>query len=97
MVKNKNMLTRFGRQGNRVRVTHPFRVIKRQFGFNKVRYQGLEKDTAQLITLIALSNLWMARRLLMGVQAGVRLHSWKMPTNGLKRPVPKAEIPANPV
>jgi IS5 family transposase len=29
-------------------VEHPFRVIKRQFGFMKVRYRGLAKNTAQL-------------------------------------------------
>jgi len=44
------------------KVEHPFRVIKRQFGFTKVRYRGLVKNTAQLHTLFALSNLWMARR-----------------------------------
>ncbi len=32
----------------RARVEHPFRVIKCQFGFTKVRYQGLAKNTAQL-------------------------------------------------
>ncbi|MBN9374495.1 MAG: hypothetical protein J0I40_03695, partial [Cellulomonas sp.] len=36
-------------------------VIKRQFGHMKVRYRGLAKNTAQLHTLFALSNLWMAR------------------------------------
>jgi len=46
----------------RARVEHPFRVIKRQFGYVKVRYKGLAKNTAQVITLFALSNLWMARR-----------------------------------
>ncbi len=45
----------------RAKVEHPFRVIKRQFGFVKVRYRGLKKNTAQLTTLFALSNLWMAR------------------------------------
>ena len=43
-------------------------MIKCQFGFTKVRYKGLAKNTAQLITLFALSNLWMARRQLMGVR-----------------------------
>ena len=52
----------------RAKVEHPFRVLKRQFGFTKVRYRGLTKNTAQIITLFALSNLWMARRRLMGVQ-----------------------------
>ena len=53
----------------RAKVEHPFRVIKRQFGHVKVRYRGLEKNTAQLHTLFALSNLWMARRSLMGARA----------------------------
>jgi IS5 family transposase len=54
----------------RAKVEHPFRVIKRQFGHMKVRYRGLAKNTAQLHTLFALSNLWMARRrLLQGLQA----------------------------
>ena len=52
----------------RARVEHPFRVLKRQFGFTKVRYRGLKKNTAQIVTLFALSNLWMARRQLMGLQ-----------------------------
>ena len=45
----------------RAKVEHPFRVIKRQFGHVKVRYRGLVKNTAQLHTLFALSNLWMVR------------------------------------
>ncbi len=53
----------------RAKVEHPFRVIKRQFGFVKVRYRGLKKNTAQLITLFALSNLWMARGKSMGIGA----------------------------
>ena len=54
--------------GIRAKVEHPFRVIKRQFGYVKVRYRGLKKNTAQLVTLFALSNLWMVRGKLMGVQ-----------------------------
>ena len=49
----------------RAKVEHPFRVIKRQFGHNKARYRGLAKNTAQLMTLFALSNIWMVRRTLM--------------------------------
>ena len=52
----------------RAKVEHPFRVLKRQFGYTKVRYRGLAKNTAQLVTLFALSNLWMARRHLLGTQ-----------------------------
>jgi IS5 family transposase len=53
----------------RAKAEHPFRVIKRQFGHVKVRNRGLAKNTAQLHTLFALSNLWMARRHLLGVAA----------------------------
>jgi IS5 family transposase len=53
----------------RAKVEHPFQVIKRQFGHVKVRYRGLAKNTAQLHTLFALSNLWMARERLMGARA----------------------------
>lgn len=41
----------------RAKVEHPFRVIKRQFGYVKTRFRGLAKNTAQLVTLFALSNL----------------------------------------
>jgi IS5 family transposase len=54
--------------GIRAKVEHPFRVIKRQFGYVKVRYRGLKKNTAQLVTLFALSNLWMVRGKLMEMQ-----------------------------
>ena len=53
----------------RAKVEHPFRVLKQQFGFTKVRYRGLKKNTAQIFTLFALSNLWMARRQLMEASA----------------------------
>lgn len=53
----------------RAKVEHPFRVIKRQFGFVRIRYRGLKKNTAQIVTLFALSNLWMVRSKLMGARA----------------------------
>ena len=49
----------------RAKVEHAFRAINCQFGFAKVRYKGLTKNTAQLITLFTLFNLWMARRALL--------------------------------
>ena len=53
-------------------VEHPFRVIKQQFGFTKVRYRGLKKNTGQIVTLFALSNLWMARHRLLPAIGEVR-------------------------
>lgn len=55
----------------RAKVEHPFRVIKRQFGLMKLRFRGLAKNTAHVVTLFALSNLWMTRRRLMAM-ASVR-------------------------
>jgi IS5 family transposase len=49
----------------RAKVEHPFRVIKQQFGHMKARYRGLAKNGSHLVTLFALSNLWMARRTLL--------------------------------
>ena len=59
----------------RAKVEHPFRVIKRQFGHVKVRYRGLKKNTAQLSTLFALSNLWMARVKLLVLDGQIRPHA----------------------
>jgi IS5 family transposase len=56
----------------RAKVEHAFRVVKRQFGHTKVRYRGLAKNTAQLHTLFALTNLWLARRKLMALDRQVR-------------------------
>ncbi|PIN57572.1 transposase, partial [Pseudomonas syringae] len=49
----------------RAKVEHPFRVIKRQFGYTKVRFRGLAKNTAQQSTLFALSNLFLLLPLLL--------------------------------
>lgn len=56
----------------RAKVEHPFRVIKRQFGLTKVRFKGLAKNTAHVVTLFALSNLWMARKQLIALMGQVR-------------------------
>jgi IS5 family transposase len=47
--------------GIRARVEHPFRVIKRQFGYTRVRYRGLVKNAAQVMTLVGLANLYALR------------------------------------
>lgn len=46
----------------RAKVEHLFFVIKRVFGFAKVRYRGLEKNAQRLFVTCALANLFMARR-----------------------------------
>ena len=44
---------------------HLFRVIKCQFGYTKVRYQGLTKNAAQVFMLVGLANLYLKRRALL--------------------------------
>lgn len=49
----------------RAKVEHQFGIIKRQFGFSKVRYRGLEKNAQRLFVACALSNLVMAKKRLL--------------------------------
>jgi IS5 family transposase len=49
----------------RAKVEHVFGVIKRVFGFVKVRYRGLAKNANRLFVTAALANLFMARHYLM--------------------------------
>jgi transposase, IS5 family len=44
---------------------HAFHVIKRLWGFQKVRYRGLAKNLARAYALFALSNLYLVRRRLL--------------------------------
>jgi IS5 family transposase len=63
------------RQVNRVRSKvrargeHAFRVVKQLWGFTKVRYRGLAKNTARAFAAFALANLYLARRELLAARA----------------------------
>lgn len=50
------------RSRHRARGEHAFHVVKRLWGFTKVRYRGLAKNTARLFTMFALANLYMVRK-----------------------------------
>jgi IS5 family transposase len=52
----------------RARGEHAFHVVKRLWGFAKVRYRGLAKNTARLFTAFALANLYLLRRRLLSPQ-----------------------------
>jgi IS5 family transposase len=54
----------------RARGEHAFRVVKQLWGFAKVRYRGLAKNTARSFVMFALANLYLVRRRLLprGVQ-----------------------------
>jgi len=55
----------------RARVEHPFHVVKNLFRHRKVRYRGMLKNTAQLLTLFALANLVIAKRHLLPAHATI--------------------------
>ena len=59
----------FNRKSNRTRarVEHPFGVVKHLWGYGKTRYRGLRKNAAQVYTLFALANFYMARKKLIAV------------------------------
>lgn len=46
----------------RAKVEHPFLIIKKTFGYSKVRYRGLAKNTNRLYVLAAFANLLLARK-----------------------------------
>lgn len=54
----------------RAKVEHVFFVIKRVFGFTKVRYRGLDKNAHRLFVASALANLFMVRRPLLRLAQG---------------------------
>jgi IS5 family transposase len=62
MARQRASNRRFGKVC--AKVEHVFRVLKCQFGYRKVRYRGLAKNAAQMFSLLALSNLYLARRTL---------------------------------
>ena len=53
----------------RAKVEHPFRVLKRIFGFDKVRYRGLKKNHNRLCACFALGNLYLHRKRLVPLGA----------------------------
>lgn len=74
---------REGQGASAAKVEHPFRVVKRQFGYVKARFRGWVKNTTQLVTLCALSNLWMAHR--QGRRQYQQLNPVRQPQRGRRR------------
>lgn len=67
-VKYKDFVDELQKAKNRVKarvrakVEHPFRILKRIFGFEKVRYRGLKKNHQRLCSCFALVNLYLHRK-----------------------------------
>jgi len=47
------------RSATRARGEHAFRVVKQLWGYSKVRYRGLAKNTARLFTMVALAKMYV--------------------------------------
>ncbi|HJS92147.1 MAG TPA: IS5 family transposase [Steroidobacteraceae bacterium] len=69
--KHQRKLNRL-RSATRARGEHAFNVVKRLWGFSKVRYRGLAKNTTRLFAAFALANLYMVRRQLMPIREACR-------------------------
>jgi transposase, IS5 family len=67
LTRNERRLNRL-RSATRARGEHAFHVVKCLWGFTKVRYRGLAKNTARLFTAFALANLYLLRRRLLPAQ-----------------------------
>jgi IS5 family transposase len=68
LTEHQRLINR-ARSKARARGEHAFHVVKRLWGFTKVRYRGLTKNTARLFAVFALANLYLMRRKLLPPQA----------------------------
>ncbi len=71
LTRHERLINRI-RSATRARIEHAFHVVKNLWGFTKVRYRGLAKNTARLYTMFALANLYLLRRRLMPAQERCR-------------------------
>ncbi len=71
----KQVVDQLQRQKNRTKakvrskVEHVFRIMKRQFGFDRVRYRGLAKNANRMFACFALVNLYITRKRLVPLGA----------------------------
>ena len=61
LTEYQRMINR-ARSRTRARGEHAFRIVKQLWGFTKVRYRGLAKNTARAFAMFALANLYMVRK-----------------------------------
>ncbi|MDO6418988.1 transposase [Amphritea sp. 2_MG-2023] len=57
-INKQPIRTEYLKASIRAKVEHPFRIIKRQFGFRKAIYRGLAKNDNKLAMLFALANVF---------------------------------------
>lgn len=66
-LNDKDRATNRTKSKVRAKVEHPFLVLKRVFGFDKVRYRGLDKNAERVFVACGLVNLYLVRRRLLAV------------------------------
>jgi IS5 family transposase len=71
----------------RARGAHVFHVVKVLWGFTKVRYRGLMKNTVRALASFALANLFLARKRLLPAGTSCRRECRRGPRSGPIRPV----------
>ena len=64
LTEHQRLINR-SRSRTRARGEHPFRIVKQLWGFAKVRYRGLVKNTTRVFATFAMANLYMIRECLM--------------------------------
>ena len=71
----------------RAKVEHPFQIVKLRFGYAKVRYRGLFKNTQRLALLLGLANVVRAERNLLRNKGPVRPKSRSERQTALAEPL----------
>ena len=76
----------------RVKLEHPFRLIKHQFGFVKARYKGLRKNDNQLAMLFTRANLFRVEQMIRGGVAASKMRGKPRKSGGWSK---KADFGVN--
>ena len=84
----------------RAKVEHPIGIIKRVFGFAKVRYRGFKKNAHRLVGTCALANLFIPRRHLLRCDVAypvwLNYHRLQTPQTPHQQPQTPPQGNANP-
>lgn len=75
----------YSKAGVLSKVEHPFRDVKRQFGYQRISFERLAKSTTQMLIVFALGNPSMMRRTLLIPAGEMRARS-----GGISQPSAKS-------
>ncbi|ETX10217.1 transposase [Marinomonas ushuaiensis DSM 15871] len=69
-INKQSIETEYIKASIRAKVEPPFRIIKRQFGFRKAIYRGLDKNDNKLAMLFALANVFKIDQMIRAARGG---------------------------